>query len=85
MLMSFNNGSKKGWISNTNTTMPTPSNLNLGGLQIQILNCIHNEIINNVSKLTNIKLSSHKNAKIHIAEENNDWDSADLHVTNKYN
>lgn len=71
MLMRFNDG-KRGW---SNTAMPTPDDLNLSGLQMQILKCTHSEIMHHIDRLTTIKAASHRNAQIHIAEENNDWDS----------
>eukprot|EP01084_Bolivina_argentea_P150470 262779_1 len=75
MLMRFNNGNKRQWAS-----MPTPNDLNLDGLQVQILNSTHCEIIDNIERLNVIKLASHRNAKIHIAEEDNDWDSVSADI-----
>ena len=41
MLLGFKNANKKNW--RHNTSMPTPEHLNLGGPQMQILNCTHDE------------------------------------------
>ena len=68
--MGFNNGNKRDWLRNT--SMPAPEHLNLGGLQMQILSCTHKEVADNLARLGAVKHVSHRNARIHIVEENSD-------------
>ena len=74
MLLGFNNDNKKNW--RHDTSMPTPKHLNLGGPRMQILNCTHKEVAINLHRMSVVELASHRNARIHIAEENSDWESS---------